>query len=150
MVPVQPEPAEHPALIAARGVEVGHETVREWCDKFGAAYAKQVRRRRPQPGDKWHLDELVVDERRPSLPVAGRGPERHAGRKQQPPLPGPDYSHVSTSWPGPCSGEEPNNDLADLLAVALSAFRGLPDLDHLETCRRGAREIQHQTVDGPA
>ena len=49
-----------PALMAARGIEVSHETVREWCDKFGAAYATQVRRRRPRPGDKWHLDELVV------------------------------------------------------------------------------------------
>ncbi len=34
--------------------------MREWCDRFGAAYATQVRRRRPRPGDKWHLDELVV------------------------------------------------------------------------------------------
>ena len=49
-----------PALMATRGVEVSHETVREWCDKFGAAYAKEIRRRRPRPGDKWHLDELVV------------------------------------------------------------------------------------------
>jgi len=49
-----------PALLAARGVEVSHETVREWCDKFGADYADQLRRRRPRPGDKWHLDELVV------------------------------------------------------------------------------------------
>jgi putative transposase len=49
-----------PEVMAARGVEVSHETVREWCDKFGAAYAKEIRRRRPRPGDKWHLDELVV------------------------------------------------------------------------------------------
>ena len=49
-----------PALMATRGVEVSHETVREWCDKFGAAYAKEIQRRRPRPGDKWHLDEIVV------------------------------------------------------------------------------------------
>ncbi len=30
------------------------------CQKFGQAYANQVRRRRPNPGDKWHLDEVVV------------------------------------------------------------------------------------------
>ena len=29
--------------MAARGVEVSHETVPEWCDKFGAAYAKENR-----------------------------------------------------------------------------------------------------------
>jgi len=49
-----------PEVMAARGVEVSHETVREWCDKFGAAYAKEIRRWRPRPGDKWHLDEIVV------------------------------------------------------------------------------------------
>ena len=49
-----------PALMAARGIDVSHETVREWCEKFGAVYAHQLRRRRPRPGDKWHLDELVV------------------------------------------------------------------------------------------
>jgi putative transposase len=53
-------PRDIPALLATRGIEVSHETVREWCDKFGAVYAKEIRRRRPRPGDKWHLDELVV------------------------------------------------------------------------------------------
>ena len=28
--------------------------------KFGQVYADQVRRRRPRPGDKWHLDEVFV------------------------------------------------------------------------------------------
>ncbi len=49
-----------PDLMARKGVEVSHETVRTWCNKFGNQYAKQVRRRRPRPGDKWHLDEMVV------------------------------------------------------------------------------------------
>ena len=30
-----------------------------WCAKFGQAYANQLRRRRPRPGDKWHLDAKV-------------------------------------------------------------------------------------------
>jgi putative transposase len=29
-----------------------------WCRKFGQAYADQLRRRRPRPGGKWHLDEV--------------------------------------------------------------------------------------------
>ena len=49
-----------PDLMAARGIVLSHQTVKNWCDTFGAAYAKEVRRRRPRPGDKWHLDEIVV------------------------------------------------------------------------------------------
>ncbi len=49
-----------PALVARSGNVVSHETVRQWCETFGPDYAKQVRRRRPRPGDKWHLDEMVI------------------------------------------------------------------------------------------
>jgi putative transposase len=47
-------------LMLERGVLVSHETVRRWCAKFGQAYANGLRRRRPRPGDKWHLDEVFV------------------------------------------------------------------------------------------
>jgi len=47
-------------LMIARGVVVTYETIRSWCAKFGPAYAAQLRRRRPRPGDKWHLDEVFV------------------------------------------------------------------------------------------
>ena len=46
-------------LMLARGVVVTHETIRSWCAKFGPDYAAQLRRRRPRPGDKWHLDEVL-------------------------------------------------------------------------------------------
>ncbi len=49
-----------PALVARSGNVVSHETVRQWRETFGPDYAKQVRRRRPRPGDKWHLDEMVI------------------------------------------------------------------------------------------
>ena len=39
-------------LLAARGVVVSYETVRQWSRKFGQAYANQLRHRRAQPGDK--------------------------------------------------------------------------------------------------
>jgi len=48
-------------LKLARGVAVSYETIRAWCAKFGQAYANQLRRRRPRPGDKWHLDEVFVN-----------------------------------------------------------------------------------------
>lgn len=47
-------------LLAARGILVSYETVRQWCRKFGQTYANQLRRRRPQPGDKWSLDEVFL------------------------------------------------------------------------------------------
>ena len=47
-------------LLAARGVVVSYETVRRWCKKFAASFAHRMRRRRPRPGDKWHLDEVFI------------------------------------------------------------------------------------------
>jgi putative transposase len=47
-------------LMLARGVVVSYETIRSWCAKFGPDYAAQLRRRRPRPGDKLHLDEVFV------------------------------------------------------------------------------------------
>jgi putative transposase len=52
-------------MLAARGILVSHETVRQWALKFGQAYSSQIRRRLPAPGDKWHLDEVVIS-------IAGR------------------------------------------------------------------------------
>ncbi len=47
-------------MLAVRGIIISHETVRQWARKFGQAFANQVRRRLPCPGDKWHLDEVVI------------------------------------------------------------------------------------------
>ncbi len=47
-------------LLAERGVIVTDETVRQWSLKFGQAYANGLRRRRPRPGDTWHLDEVFI------------------------------------------------------------------------------------------
>ena len=47
-------------LLAERGVGVLYESIRRWCLKFGASFASKLRRRRPRPGDKWHLDEVFI------------------------------------------------------------------------------------------
>ncbi|MFE2488787.1 IS6 family transposase [Streptomyces mirabilis] len=47
-------------LLLQRGVIVSYETIRRWCAKFGQAYANGLCRRRPRPGDKWHLDEVFI------------------------------------------------------------------------------------------
>jgi putative transposase len=38
-------------ILAERGIMVTHEIVRQWCLKFGRAFARKLRRRRPKPGD---------------------------------------------------------------------------------------------------
>lgn len=48
-------------MLAARGIIVSHQTVRLWAEKFGRAFASEIRRRSAgRFGDKWHLDEAVV------------------------------------------------------------------------------------------
>jgi putative transposase len=47
-------------MLAARGIPVTHETIRQWGLKFGQEFAKGIRRRAPRRGDKWHLDEAVI------------------------------------------------------------------------------------------
>jgi transposase-like protein len=45
-------------LMVVRGVTLTYETVRQWCGKFDQIFANDLRRRRPRPGDKSHLDEI--------------------------------------------------------------------------------------------
>ncbi|NHH80232.1 hypothetical protein DRA46_02313 [Burkholderia gladioli] len=47
-------------LLFERGMIVSHETIRRWCDKFGAAFARRVKAARRKPGRTWHLDEIFV------------------------------------------------------------------------------------------
>ncbi len=47
-------------ILAERGIVVTHESIRHWCLKLGAEFARRLRRRRPQPGDTWHLDEVFI------------------------------------------------------------------------------------------
>jgi putative transposase len=47
-------------LLFERGVIVSYETVRRWCDKFGAGFAHRVKAARRRPGTAWHLDEVFV------------------------------------------------------------------------------------------
>ncbi len=46
--------------MAERGVTVSYETIRDWVNRFGSQFAAQIRRGRPAPTDKWHLDEVVI------------------------------------------------------------------------------------------
>jgi transposase-like protein len=52
-------------LLAERGLDVSCETVRRWVLRFGPLFARELRRRRPRPTSRWHLDEMA-------LMIAGR------------------------------------------------------------------------------
>jgi putative transposase len=47
-------------MMLERGIIVSHETIRQWCAKFGQTYANGLRGRRARPGDKWHVDEVFI------------------------------------------------------------------------------------------
>src|SRR3954447_17809581 len=47
-------------MLAARGIVVSHETVRQWARKFGQGFANQIRPPPPGAGDKWHVDEVCL------------------------------------------------------------------------------------------
>jgi putative transposase len=64
-------------LLAERGLDISYETVRSWVLKFGPVIARRLRRRRPRPGDRWHLDEMrsgsLVSACLPGAPSTTRG-----------------------------------------------------------------------------
>ena len=47
-------------ILFERGVVVSSEAIRLWCQKFGAAFAEQLKRRERTSGKTWHLDEVFV------------------------------------------------------------------------------------------
>ncbi|WP_262270007.1 IS6 family transposase [Microvirga yunnanensis] len=47
-------------MLLERGILVSYETVRRWALKFGPAYARRLKHKRPSRRDIWHLDEVVV------------------------------------------------------------------------------------------
>jgi putative transposase len=57
---VSTEPAVVEELLLERGILVSYETVRRWALKFGPAYTRPLRRKKPSQRDIWHLDEVVI------------------------------------------------------------------------------------------
>jgi len=48
-------------MLAQRGIEVSYETIRCWTIKFGPLIARNLKRKRPAPSPRWHLDEVVCN-----------------------------------------------------------------------------------------
>ena len=47
-------------MLLERGIAVSYETIRVWAMKFGAEYARRLKRKVPSRHDIWHLDEVVI------------------------------------------------------------------------------------------
>jgi len=52
-------------LLAERGIDISHETVRFWWNRFGPMFAAEIRKKRvahmrSYPQWRWHLDEVFV------------------------------------------------------------------------------------------
>ena len=47
-------------FLTQRGITVTYETIRQWCQKFGPAYARKLKSRQGRLGDTWHIDEVFV------------------------------------------------------------------------------------------
>ena len=52
-------------LLHERGIDISHETVRYWWNRFGPMFATEIRRNRARQmrahsNWRWHLDELFV------------------------------------------------------------------------------------------
>ncbi len=51
-------------LLLERGIDICHETVRHWWNRFGPLFAAEIRKRRVRHGSyslwRWHLDEVFV------------------------------------------------------------------------------------------
>ena len=90
-------------LLSERGIDICHETVRYWWNRFGPLFAAEIRRRRVHrhwySNWRWHLDEVFVRingktcsdlrslaqqpgrELAPAVPTTGSGNGQFQGRK---------------------------------------------------------------------
>jgi putative transposase len=65
-------------LLAERGITVSREAIRLWCIKFGAIYARRLKRRHGGYGDTFYIDEVFAgvpdhsDQWQATLPLASR------------------------------------------------------------------------------
>jgi putative transposase len=47
-------------MLAARGIVVSHETIRNWAEKVGRDFASSIRRRALKFGGALRLDEVAI------------------------------------------------------------------------------------------
>ncbi|KGV18437.1 IS6 family transposase [Burkholderia pseudomallei] len=119
-------------LLFERGVIVSYETIRRWCDKFGAAFARRVKAAGRKPGRTWHLDEMfvnlrgepwllwrAVDEHGAELDILLQKRRDKAAAKRS-------FQRVLRSCPAPC------NIVTDQLRSYPAAKAGIPELANVK------------------
>lgn len=47
-------------ILAERGITVSRESIRLWCNKFGAIYTRRLNRKHQGYGDTFYIDEIFV------------------------------------------------------------------------------------------
>ena len=70
--------------MAERGIVLTYETIRQWCLKFGQRHATALKKRRPNPGDIWHLDEVFLS--LPKLTISADLPATMKGSRPVKPV----------------------------------------------------------------
>jgi len=69
-------------LLFERGIDICHETVRLWWNRFGPMFAAEIRKRRVDhhlySNWRWHLDEVFVKINGGTMPFGG-APPRNGG-----------------------------------------------------------------------
>jgi hypothetical protein len=86
-------------LLAERGLDISYESVRRWFLKFGRLIAGNLRRSRPRPSARWHLDEMVirirdVDDENENSSGSSRLDQRNASCRSMPPSRTPSTSNA--------------------------------------------------------
>jgi hypothetical protein len=71
-------------LLAARGIIVNHETVRQWARKFGQQFANQIRRRLPGLATNGTWMRSCSKCRSKALALVSRRPSRRRARRPGP------------------------------------------------------------------
>ena len=72
-------------LLAQRGITVTRESIRLWCIKFGALYARRLKRKHRGYGDTFYIDEVFAgvpdhsDQWQTTLPVESCRPGWRSG-----------------------------------------------------------------------
>ena len=75
-------------LLSERGIDICHETVRYWWNRFGPLFAAEIRRRRVHrhwySNWRWHLDEVFVRINGRPARTCGRWLNNRAENSHQP------------------------------------------------------------------
>ena len=47
-------------LLLERGIEVSHQTIKDWNIRFGELFYDEIKKRRRKPTRRWHIDEAHI------------------------------------------------------------------------------------------